>query len=89
MLVPDVGPLVVVTPATHDRVDLLYQLLSTYRSLALRDSPNLVLKVVKSDIGGSARSVYHFIFGIGERRGVRNRLREEANADRRVFQSLA
>ena len=41
----DVSPLVVVAPASHDGVDLLYQLLSVHGSPALRELANLVFEV--------------------------------------------
>ena len=48
----DVSPLVVVAPATHDGVDLLYQLLSVDRSLAPRESSNLVFEAVNRFLPG-------------------------------------
>src|SRR5262245_28786108 len=49
---PDVGPLVVVAPASHDRIDLLYQLASAHRSLALRELPDLVFEVTDRLLSG-------------------------------------
>src|SRR6516165_8301196 len=48
----DLGPLVVVAPATHDGIDLLYQLSSGHRCATSREPTNLLLEVVDRFLSG-------------------------------------
>src|SRR5271157_3987198 len=49
---PDVGPLIVVAPTSHDRIELLYQLLSANRSFAPREPSNLIFEAADRFLPG-------------------------------------